>query len=162
MIVGAAPSDDIIGEDVSEGLDIVPAQFRALVIGRPKYACRSCEAGIIQAPAKPRLTEGGMSTEATVASVIVSKYADHLPLYRQPQIYTRQGVDIDRSTLASWIGKAAHELKPVHDALLAHLKTCPNRSWTKALDSGRGKTKKGYFWALAQDDRAKYWADPLP
>ena len=78
--------------------------------------------GIVQAPSKPRLIEGGMPTEATIASVIVSKYADHLPLYRQSQIYARQGVDLDRSTLAFWVGKAAHELKPVHDALLAHLK----------------------------------------
>jgi len=102
--------------------DIVPAQFRVLVTRRPKYACRSCEAGVVQALAKPRLIEGGMPTEATIASVIVSKYADHLPLYRQSQIYARQGVDIDRSTLAFWVGKAAYELKPVHDALLLHLK----------------------------------------
>ena len=91
----------IIGEDTSERLDIIPAQFRVIVTRRPKYACRSCEAGIVQASAKPRLIEGGMPTEATVASVIVSKYADHLPLYRQAQIYARQGVDLDRSTLAS-------------------------------------------------------------
>ncbi len=76
----------------------------------------------MQAPAKPRLIEGGMPTEATVASVIVSKYADHLPLYRQAQIYARQGVDLDRSTLASWVGKAAFELKPIYDCLLANLK----------------------------------------
>jgi len=95
---GCGAERHIIGEDVSERLDIVPAQFRVLVIRRPKYACRSCEAGIVQTPAKPRLIEGGMPTEATIASVIVSKYADHLPLYRQSQIYARQGVDIDRST----------------------------------------------------------------
>jgi transposase len=119
---GCGAERHIIGEDVSERLDIVPAQFRVIVTRRPKYACRSCEAGIVQAPAKSRLIEGGMPTEATIASVIVSKYADHLPLYRQSQIYARQGVDIDRSTLAFWVGKAAHELRPVHDELLAHLK----------------------------------------
>ena len=154
----------IIGEDISERLDIVPAQFHVIVTRRPKYACRSCEAGIIQAPAKPRLIEGGMPTEATVASVIVSKYADHLPLYRQSQIYARQGVDIDRSTLAFWVGKAAHELKPVHDALLAHLKTSSklfmDETPAPVLDPGRGKTRKGYFWALARDDRA--WNGPEP
>jgi len=154
----------IIGEDVSERLDIVPAQFRVLVTRRPKYACRSCEAGIAQASVKPRLIEGGMPTEATIASVIVSKYADHLPLYRQSQIYARQGVDIDRSTLAFWVGKAAHELKPVHDALLAHLKTSSklfmDETPAPVLDPGRGKTKKGYFWALARDDRA--WNGPEP
>ena len=161
---GCGAERHIIGEDVSERLDIVPAQFRVLVTRRPKYACRSCEAGIVQAPANPRLIEGGMPTEATIASVIVSKYADHLPLYRQSQIYARQGVDIDRSTLAFWIGKAAHELKPVHDALLAQLKVSSklfmDETPAPVLDPGRGKTKKGYFWALARDDRA--WNGPKP
>lgn len=154
----------IIGEDVSERLDIVPAQFRVLVTHRPKYACRSCEAGVIQAPATLRLIEGGMPTEATIASVIVSKYADHLPLYRQSQIYARQGVDIDRSTLAFWVGKAAYELRPIHDALLAHLKTSSklfmDETPAPVLDPGRGKVKKGYFWALARDDRG--WNGPEP
>jgi transposase len=89
-----------IGEDVSERLDIVPAQFRVIVTRRPKYACRSCTDGVAQAAAPARLIPGGMPTEATVAHVLVSKYADHLPLYRQAQIYSRQGVDLDRSTLA--------------------------------------------------------------
>ena len=163
-ICGCGAERHIIGEDVSERLDIVPAQFRVIVTRRPKYACRSCEAGIVQAPSKPRLIEGGMSTEATIASVIVSKYADHLPLYRQSQIYARQGVDIDRSTLAFWVGKAAHELKPVHDALLAHLKRSTklfmDETPAPVLDPGRGKTKKGYFWALARDDRS--WNGPEP
>ena len=161
---GCGAERHVIGEDVSERLDIVPAQFRVLVTRRPKYACRSCEAGIVQAPAKTRLIEGGIPTEATIASVIVSKYADHLPLYRQSQIYARQGVDIDRSTLAFWTGKAAHELKPVHDALLAHLKRSSklfmDETPAPVLDPGRGKTKKGYFWALARDDRG--WNGPEP
>ncbi|MGB3244957.1 MAG: IS66 family transposase [Sulfitobacter sp.] len=161
---GCGSERHIIGEDISERLDIVPAQFRVIVTRRPKYACRSCEAGIVQAPAKLRLIEGGMPTEATIASVIVSKYADHLPLYRQSQIYARQGVDIDRSTLAFWVGKAAHELKPVHDAMLVHLKTSSklfmDETPAPVLDPGRGKTKKGYFWALARDDRA--WNGPEP
>lgn len=164
LTCGCGAERHIIGEDVSERLDIVPAQFRVLVTRRPKYACRSCEAGVVQAPAKPRLIEGGMPTEATIASVIVSKYADHLPLYRQSQIYARQGVDIDRSTLASWVGKAAYELRPVHDALLAHLKTSSklfmDETPAPVLDPGRGKVKKGYFWALARDDRG--WNGPEP
>jgi len=86
-----------IGEDVSERLDIVPAQFRVLVVRRPKYACRACEDVVVQAPALARLIEGGLPTEATVAQVLVSKYADHLPLYRQAQIYARQGINLDRS-----------------------------------------------------------------
>ena len=96
-----------IGEDVSERLDIVPAQFRVLVVRRPKYACRACENGVVQAAAPARLIEGGLPTEATVAQVLVSKYADHLPLYRQAQIYARQGITLDRSTLADWVGRAA-------------------------------------------------------
>jgi transposase len=79
-----------IGEDKSERLDIVPAQFRVLVTIRPKCGCRSCEDGVIQASAPARLIEGGLPTEATVAQVLVFKYADHLPLYRQAQIYARQ------------------------------------------------------------------------
>jgi transposase len=122
LTCGCGAERHIIGEDARERLDIVPAQFRVIVTRRPKYACRDREAGIVQAPAKPRLIEGGMPTEATIASVLVSQDADHLPRYRQSQIYARQGVDINRSTLAFWVGKAAHELKPVHNALLAHLK----------------------------------------
>ncbi len=154
----------IIGEDTSERLDITPAQFRVIVTRRPKYACRSCEVGIVQAPAKPRLIEGGMPTEATVAGVIVSKYADHLPLYRQAQIYARQGVELDRSTLASWVGKAAYELRPVYDCLLTNLKQSSklfmDETTAPVLDPGRGKTKTGYFWALARDDRP--WLGQAP
>jgi len=82
----------IIGEDISERLDIVPAQFRVIVTRRPRYGCRSCESGIVQAPAPAHLIPGGMPTEATLAHVIVSKYADHLPLYRQAQIYSRKAL----------------------------------------------------------------------
>jgi len=154
----------VIGEDVSERLDIIPAQFRVIVTRRPKYACRSCEGGIVQAPAKPRLIESGMPTEATVASVIVGKFADHLPLYRQAQIYARQGVDLDRSTLAAWVGKAAYELTPVYDALLKTLKQSTklfmDETTAPVLDPGRGKVKKGYLWALARDDRPWGGDDP--
>ena len=107
-----------IGEDKSERLDIVPAQFRVLVVRRPKYACRACEDVVVQAPAPARLIEGGLPTEATIAQVLVSKYADHLPLYRQAQIYGRQGINLDRSTLADWVGRAAWLLRPVHERLL--------------------------------------------
>jgi len=137
----------VIGEDVSERLDIIPAQFRVIVTRRLKYACRSCEGGIVQAPAQPRLIEGGMPTEATVASVVVSKYADHLPLYRKAQIYARQSVDLDRSTLAAWVGEAAYELTPVHDCLMAKLrrstKLFMDETTAPVLDPGRGKGQKG-------------------
>ena len=153
-----------IGEDVSERLDIVPAQFRVIVTRRPKYACRSCTDGVVQAPAPARLIAGGLPTEATIAHVLVSKYADHLPLYRQVQIYSRQGVELDRSTLADWVGRAAFELRPIFDALIADLKRSTklfmDETRAPVLDPGRRKTKTGYFWALARDDRPWGGDDP--
>lgn len=153
-----------IGEDVSERLDIIPAQFRVIVTRRPKYACRSCTDGVVQVPAPARLIPGGMPTEATVAHVLVSKYADHLPLYRQAQIYSRQGVNLDRSTLADWVGRAAFELRPVFAALMADLKRSTklfmDETRAPVLDPGSKKTKTGYFWALARDDRP--WGGTTP
>ena len=153
-----------IGEDKSKRLDRVPALLRVIVTRRPKYACRACEktganevAGIIQAPAPARLIEGGMPTEAMVADVVVSKYADHLPLYRQSQILARQGVAIERSTMAQWVGAAAAELQPLHDHLVKDLLASPklfcDETRCPVLDPGRGKTKTGYMWAIARDDR---------
>jgi transposase len=146
-----------IGEDVSERLDIVPAQFRVLVTRRPRYACRSCEEAVAQAPAPARLIEGGIPTEATVAHVLISKYADHLPLYRQAQIYARQGINLDRSTLADWVGRAAFHLRPVHERLLGHIRSSTkifaDETTAPVLDPGRGRTKTGQLWAYARDDR---------
>jgi len=147
----------VIGEDSSERLDIIPASFRVLVTRRPKYACRSCTDGVSQARAPERLIPGGLPTEATIAHVLISKYADHLPLHRQAQIFARQGVDLDRSTLAHWTGTAAYALTPVFDALAAHIKTSSklfmDETTAPVLDPGRGRTKTGYLWALARDDR---------
>ena len=146
-----------IGEDRTERLDSVPAQLRVIVTVRPKYACRSCEAGVTQAPAPAHLIEGGLPTEALIAQVLVSKYGDHLPLYRQAQIFARSGVLLDRSTLAGWSGAAGYHLAPLTRRLAEILKgsghlfmdetRCP------VLDPGRGKTKSGYLWALARDER---------
>ena len=144
---------------MSERLDIIPAQLRVIVIRRLKYACRSCEAGITQAPAPApaHLIHGGLPTEALIAHVLVSKYADHLPLYRQAQIYSRQDIELDRSILENWVGKAALELKLVFEFLLEHLKTSTklfmDETRALVLDPGRRRTKTGYFWALARDDR---------
>ncbi len=153
-----------IGEDVSERLDVVPAHFRVLVTRRPKYACRACEGAVTQAPAPARLIEGGLPTEATVAHVLVSKYADHLPLYRQTQIYARQGIVLDRSTLADWVGRAAWHLRPVHERLLAHIrastKIFADETTAPVLDPGRGRTKTGQLWAYARDDRPWGGSDP--
>src|SRR3981081_1817624 len=153
-----------IGEDKSERLDIVPAQFRVLVTRRPKYACRKCEDGVLQAQALARLIEGGLPTEATVAQVLVSKYADHLPLYRQAQIYARQGIDLDRSTLADWVGHAAWHLRPLHEPLLMRLKELPrlfaDETTAPVLDPGRGRTKTVQLLAYAADDRPWGGSDP--
>ena len=97
-----------------ERLDVFPAQFRVIVTHRPKYACRACEEAVVQAPAPERLIKGGLPTEAMVASVLVAKYAWHLPLYRQAQMLAAQGLDIKRSILAFWVGYAAAELDPVY------------------------------------------------
>ena len=153
-----------IGEDRSEKLDIIPAQLRVLVVRRPKYACRACEEVVVQAAAPARLIEGGLPTEATVAQVLVSKYADHLPLYRQAQIYARQGIALDRSTLADWVGRAAFMLRPVHERLLMRLKTSTklfaDETTAPVLDPGRGRTKTGQLWAYARDDRSWCGSDP--
>jgi len=153
-----------IGEDVSERLDIVPAQLRVVVVRRPKYGCRACEEVVVQAPAPARLIEGGLPTDATVAQVLVSKYADHLPLYRQAQIYARQGINLDRSTLADWVGRAAFTLRPVYDRLFATLKSSTklfaDETTAPVLDPGRGRTKTGQLWAYARDDRPWGGTDP--
>jgi transposase len=154
----------VIGEDVSRRLDVVPAQYQVIVTRRPKYACRACEGQVVQAPAPARLIEGGLPTERMVAQVLVAKYADHTPLYRQAQGLARQGIEIDRSTLAYWTGYAAAELKPIwalmRDELLASSKLFVDETIAPVLDPGRRCTKTGYFWAIARDDRA--WAGPDP
>ena len=154
----------VIGEETSQRLDVIPAQFRVLVTRRPKYACRTCEQAVIQAPAPERLIKGGLPTEAMVASVLVAKYAWHLPLYRQAQMLGAQGIDIKRAVLAFWVGYAAAELKPVYlrlrEFILASAKIAVDETIAPVLDPGRGRTKQGYFWAVARDDRPWGGADP--
>ena len=146
-----------IGEDRSSRLDLVPARFQVEVTVRPKYGCRACTDGVVQAPAPARLIDGGLPTEALLAHVIVAKYADHCPLYRQAQIYARQGVDLDRSTLADWVGRAAWYLKPLQahllDDLKASTKLYADETTAPVLDPGRGRTKTGKFWTYVRDDR---------
>ena len=153
-----------IGEDRTERLDIVPAQVRVIVTVRPKYACRACTNGVSQAPAPAHLIEGGLPTEGAIAHVLVCKFSDHLPLYRLSQILARSGIDIQRSTLADWVGTAAFHLAPVVDRLSEHLKGSGklfmDETTAPVLDPGRGKTKTGYLWALARDDRGWGGEDP--
>jgi transposase len=154
----------VIGEDRSERLDVIPAQFRVIVTRRPKLACRACPGTVVQAPAPARLIEGGIPTEAMVAHVLVARYADHLPLYRQAQILERQGVIVERSTLSFWMGYAAAEVAPVvarlREMMLASTRIFADETVVPVLDPGRGRTKQGYFWAIGRDDRP--WAGDQP
>jgi len=154
----------VIGEDAAERLDVIPAQYRVIVTHRPKYACRACEGVVAQAPAPERLIKGGLPTEAMVASVLVAKYAWHLPLYRQAQMLFAQHLDIKRAVLAFWVGYAAAELKPIwlrlRELILTSGKIAVDETVAPVLDPGRGRTKKGYFWAIARDDRAWDGTDP--
>ena len=154
----------VIGEENSQRLDVIPAQFRVIVTHRPKYACRACEQAVVQAPAPERLIKGGLPTEAMVAYVLVAKYAWHLPLYRQAQMLLAQGLDIKRAILAFWVGYAAAELKPIYlrlrEFILTSGKIAVDETVAPVLDPGRGRTKKGYFWAIARDDRPWGGTDP--
>ena len=128
-----------IGEDRTERLEIVPAQPKVIVTIRPKYACPNKQGGLVQALAPVHLIEGGLPTEGTLAHVGVSKYADHCPLFRQSQILSRSGLNIDRSTLANWMGKVSFHLAPVVDHMFKDLKTS-----TKLF---AGHDEGGWTWA---------------
>ena len=146
-----------IGEDVSERLDIVPAQLRVLVTRRPRYACRRCSGAVVQAHAPEHVVPGGLPTEALIAQVIVSKFGDHLPFYRQGEIYKRQGIALDRATLGNWVGRACFHLKPIIEQMRSHLKAADrifmDETRAPVLDPGRKTTKTGWFWAIVSDDR---------
>ena len=151
-----------IAEDRSEMLDYVPAQLRVQVIRRPRHGCRACEGAVVQAPAPARPIDGGLATEALLAHVLVNKYADHLPLYRQSQIFARQGVELDRSTLCNWVGRACWWLEPLHELVLSTVlssqKVVADDTTLPVLDPGRGRTKTGRLWCYAVDNRP--WSGP--
>jgi transposase len=153
----------MIGETVSEMLDHVPARLRVIRICRPRYGCRACGT-IHQAPAPERPIAKGLATPALLAHVLVAKYCDHLPLYRQSQIFARQGVEIDRSTLANWVGGACWWLEPLQKRLAEHVfasqKLFADDTPIPVLDPGRGRTKAGRLWVYARDDRP--WNGPDP
>ena len=153
----------LIGETVSEMLDHVPARLRVIRICRPRYGCRACGT-IQQASAPERPIAKGLATPALLAHVLVSKYCDHLPLYRQSQIFARQGVEIDRSTLANWVGGACWWLEPLQKRLAEHVfasqKLFADDTPIPVLDPGRGRTKTGRLWVYARDDRPWNGTDP--
>jgi transposase len=152
-----------IGETVSEMLDHVPARLRVIRICRPRYGCRSCGT-IHQTPAPERPIAKGLASPGLLAQVLVSKYCDHLPLYRQSQIFARQGVELDRSTLANWVGGAVWWLEPLQARLAEHVfasqTVFADDTPIPVLDPGRGRTKTGRLWVYACDDRP--WNGPDP
>ncbi|MET2830909.1 IS66 family transposase [Mesorhizobium shangrilense] len=152
-----------IGESVSEMLDWVPAQLRVIRTTRPKYACRTCET-VMQAPAPERPIAGGLATPALLAQVLVSKYCDHTPLYRQSQIFARNGVELPRSTLAGWVGGACWWLEALHERLaksiFASNHLFADDTPVPVLDPGRGRTKTGRLWVYAREQRP--WGGPEP
>jgi transposase len=152
----------VIDEVRSEQLDIVPAHLRGRVTRRPRYACRACEGAVVVAPAPERPIDGGLATEAMIAHVLVSKFGDALPLYRQSKMLERQGITLDRSTLSNWVGRACWWLMPLYELMLSTALSAPklfaDDTTLPVLDPGRGKTKTGRLWCYAVDDRP--WRGP--
>ena len=149
-----------IGEDVAEVLEYVPASFKVIRHVRPKLACAACQK-IVQDPAPSRPIARGIAGAGLLAHVLVAKYCDHLPLYRQSQIYAREGVALERSTLADCVGGAAALLDPLVEALARYVIASPylhgDDTPVPVLEPGRGKTKTGRLWTYVRDGRP--WAD---
>jgi transposase len=152
-----------LGEDISEILEYVPEHFKVVRQVRPKLACARCDK-IVQAEAPSRAIARGIAGPGLLAHVLVSKYADHLPLYRQAEIYARDGVELDRSTMAEWVGGCSRLLEPLVQALRRHVmsaaKLHTDDTPVPVLAPGRGKTKTGRLWTYVRDDRP--WGDPTP
>jgi transposase len=144
------------GEDVSEQLEYIPDSFKVIRHVRPKFSCSCCDC-VVEAPASSRPIERGLAGPGLLAHIIVSKYSDHLPLYRQSEIYARQGVEISRSTLAGWVGAASDLLSPLVDAIQKHVltgrKLHADDTPIPVLAPGNGKTKTGRLWTYVRDDR---------
>ena len=146
-----------LGEDVTELLEYVPSSFKVIQLVRPKLSCRACET-IVQAPLPSLPIERGRPGPGLLAHVAVAKYADGLPLYRQSAIYAREGIDLERSTLADWVGRMAALLDPLVQAIGRHV--CAGSvlhaddTTVEVLAPGRGRTKIGRLWAAVRDERA--------
>jgi transposase len=145
-----------LGEDVSEVLEYVPARFKVIRQVRPKLSCADCER-IVQAPAPSRPIERGLAGPGLLAHVLVAKYCDHQPLYRQAEMYAREGVELERSTLADWVGGTSRILEPLVEALRRHVlgahKLHADDTPVPVLAPGNGKTKTGRLWTYVRDDR---------
>lgn len=151
------------GEDIAEMLEWIPGRYKVIRHRRPKFACERCET-LIQAPAPVRPIARGVAGPALLAHVLVSKYADHLPLYRQSRIFARDGIDLDRSTLADWVGGASALLEPLVDALadyvLAAGKLHADDTPVPVLCPGRGTTRQGRLWTYVRDERPAGSGEP--
>ena len=152
-----------MGEDVTEELDYVPGRFVVNRMVRPRLACTCCEA-ICQAPLPSRPIERGRPGPGLLAHVLVAKYGDHLPLYRQSQIFEREGIDLDRSTLADWVGKSTALLEPLADAIGRHVlggqAIFADDTPIKLQAPGNGRTKTARVWTYVRDERP--WLGPDP
>jgi len=152
-----------LGEDVTEELEYVPGRFIVNRIVRPRLACSSCEA-FTQVPLPSRPIERGRPGPGLLAHVLISKYADHLPLYRQSQIFEREGLDLDRSTLADWVGKSTALLEPLAEAIGRHVLAgqaiFADDTPVKMLAPGTGKTATVRLWAYGRDERP--WGSDVP
>jgi transposase len=145
-----------IADDVTEVLEYVPASFKVMQHVRPKLSCRACEA-IMQAPLPSLPIERGRPGAGLLAHVIVAKYADALPLHRQSVIYAREGVEIDRSTMADWVGSMAALVAPLAEAIGRHVRAGEvlhaDDTTVPVLEPGRGRTRTGRLWAVVRDER---------
>ncbi len=152
-----------IGEDVTEELEYVPGRFIVNRIVRPRLTCSGCEC-FLQAPLPTRPIERGRPGPGLLAHVLVSKYADHLPLYRQSQIFERDGLDLDRSTLADWVGKSTALLEPLAAAIGRHVLAAEaifaDDTPVRMLAPGTGKTQTARLWVYARDERP--WSGIAP
>ena len=153
----------VISTDERELLEYVPGHFKAIVHVRPRVSCRACET-VFQAPMPALPIERGRPGPALLAHVLVAKYCEHLPLYRQSAIYARQGVELDRSTLCDWVGRMAFHLGPVAQAIASHVRDGvaihADDTTVPVLDPGRGKTKTGRLWVAVRDERP--WGSGVP
>lgn len=145
-----------LGEDISEMLEYIPASFVVVRHVRPKLSCARCQS-IVQAPASSRPIDRGLAGPGLLAHVLTAKFADHLPLYRQSQMYAREGVDLDRSTLAKWVGEASRLLEPLVEVLRRHVMTADklhgDDTPLPVLAPGNGRTKTARFWTYVRDSR---------
>lgn len=145
-----------LGEDISEMLEYIPASFLVLRHVRPKLSCARCSR-VVQAPAPTRPVDRGLAGPGLLAHVLTAKFADHLPLYRQSQMYAREGVDLDRSTLAKWVGESSSLLAPLVEALRRYVmstdKLHGDDTPLPVLAPGNGRTKTARFWTYVRDGR---------